>query len=169
MDIITDDDHDIASLIRYHRRENAYNGNIYDHEVRSAAAIARYARIKYGLKGVVEISDGFVPQTPSADRGESFAGLAWAPDDVPDEHVADYVRGDLKQWAAWAAGDTFGWVLTGPDGEEVEDGAVWGFYGFWDGDERAYTLSEARNVAESDAAERIKQANTVGAGFISLI
>lgn len=158
----------VASLIRYHRYDNACDGNIYDYEIRSAAAIARYARLKHGLRGVVEIDENFRPYPPSADKDESFVGLAWAPDDVPDENVATYVVAALKEWHAWAEGDVFGWVLTAPDGTEVE--AVWNYYGFYeDNGQRAYTLTEATDTAQRDAYGRVTSANLVGSGLVGLI
>lgn len=148
----------------------------------SGAGIARYLRMAYGLKGIRVVDSEYHTSAPTLDRDEHIAGIAWAPDDVPDVHDTDYpstyTDAGIAEYRAWAEGDCFGWVVTGPDGTELEDGAVWGYYGF--SNEREYTLSEARNVAESDARERIARAewltaealwsaNLVGAGIVGLI
>lgn len=156
---------EIASLIRYHRRANAYDGNIYDGEVRSAAAIARYVRLKFGVVGVLELDDRFNTSVPSADRGESFDGLAWTTVEAGATDPGEATRIGAQEWNAWAEGDVFGWVVEDPSGREVE--SCWGFYGF--DREYDYTLSEAKDAAEYDAARRVDRANLVGAGIVGLI
>jgi len=162
---------EILSLIRYHSRENAYNGNIYDSEIRSAAAIARYLRVKYGLKGIREIDHDFHVSEPSSDRGEAIHGLAWAPDDATDPYK--YTDNAIKEWRAWANGEVYGFIVSGPDDEHVD--SCWGFYG-----DEEYMLEIAHDGINTDVetrletAERITQerliaANHVGAGFIGII
>lgn len=164
---------EVLSLVRYHRKMNAYNGNIYDTEIRSSAAIARYLRLIYGFKGVRIIDSGYGTDKPSSDRGADFAGIAWAPDDVPekydgnDDYPSTYTDLGIAEYRAWAEGDCFGYVVTGPDGAELDDGALWGFYGF--DESREYALSQARDVIDSDAVDRVKNANVVGAGIVGLI
>jgi hypothetical protein len=154
---------EVASLVEYHGRGNAYNGNIYDHEIRSSAAIARYLRIKHGIVGVLAVDDDYNGSQPSADRGETFVGLAWAPSDATDPD--EYTRIVLSQWKAWANGDVFGWVAEDPSGEQV--GSCWGYFDF--DAEREYTLSEAKSAIDADVAERIDRANRAGAGVVDLI
>ena len=166
-DITTDAEHadEVADTVRYHRKGNAYDGNIWDREVRSSAAIARWLRLKFGLKGIVVIDDSFRPSEPTADRGEDFAGLAWAPDDATDPDA--YTRTMLAEWRAWAEGDTFGWVVTDPSGHELEDGSVWGYYGL--DANRQYTRDYAVEVIDADVTARVSQCNLVGAGIVGLI
>jgi hypothetical protein len=154
---------EVANLVSYHRLANAYNGNIYDSEIRSSAAIARYLRLKYGMVGIVVVDDDYHGSQPSSDRGESFTGLAWAPSDAtyPDQ----YTRGMLAEWRAWAEGDTFGWTVEDPEGNEID--SCWGYYGL--DAQREDTLGEAREAINYDVAKRTKHVATVGAGFIGLI
>lgn len=168
----------------------------WDWQERSPRAIVRYLSL-LGVKGAHVISDRFTPDyLPSADRFETVDGIAWAPDDVPDESAGDYVQSVLAQWHAWAEGDVFGYNVVGPDGDDVDDGNVWGYYGY--SREREYVMSEARDAINADvakrvaiadrealeritaakraiaerkrdAAERIAQANAFGAGFLGVI
>lgn len=131
----------------------------------SSAVLARWLRIKYGLKGIREVSSDYRTSEPDSERFRAVYGLAWAPDDVPDEHADRFTDSAIEEWRAWADGDTFGWVLNDPAGNEVS--AVWGYYGF--SRERDYTLTEAIETAKYDAAERIKAANLAGSGFVGLI
>jgi hypothetical protein len=177
----------VMNLLKGATLDAAQRGLIYPSEIRSGAAIARYLRLVYGLKGIVVVDRDFLPSEPSSDRDEYVAGLAWAPQDVPDMVTHDdgtvqtpesYTRNQLKQWRAWSNGDVFGYSTFAPDGTEIEDGSVWGYYGF--DDNRAYVLSEVTDVAHADAMERlhaealminemIDQASSVGAGIIGLI
>lgn len=53
-----------------------------------------------------------------------------------------------KLYADWAFGNVYGFVIEDEDGNEVEDGSCWGFFGDYDND--AYSaLSEARKVVDS--------------------
>lgn len=138
----------------------------WEYEYRSGAAIVRYLRL-LGVKGVTVIDDRYRPVSASTDRFEDIDGIAWSPDDVPDDHADDYTRSGLGEWHAWAEGDVFGFNVTGPDGADVDDGSVWGFYGY--DHEHDYVMSEARDVIDADVKERIEQASLVGAGFVGII
>lgn len=136
----------------------------WDWELHSGAALVRYLTLK-GYKGVTLVGRDYRPVEPSTNRRERVYGVAWAPDDASDH--AGYVKSSLKQWAAWAEGDVFGYRVLDPQGREVEDGSCWGYYGF--SIEHDYVLSEARSAAEYDAKERVAQANQAGAGFVGVI
>lgn len=142
-------------------------------EVRSAAAIARYLRLKYGFKGIREVSGDYSTGEPSSDRGESFQGLAWAPDDAtyPDS----YTDAGIAEYRAWANGEVYGYVVLDPDGADF--GSCWGFYG---DDGEKYMLERAKDEVEYDAtqrgiaserraSERLESANLAGAGFVGII
>jgi len=46
------------------------------------------------------------------------------------EHQKAACEGAAKLWSAWGWGDVFGVArIISPDGDEVEDGSLWGFYG----------------------------------------
>lgn len=57
-------------------------------------------------------------------------------------------------------------MVLAPNGDEVE--SCWGYYGF-SAEQRAWTFSEARDVALNDELRRMEDANLVGSGFIGLI
>lgn len=49
---------------------------------------------------------------------------------APPETLADQCRATCDLWSAWAWGDVYGIrAIIAPDGEELDDGSVWGFYG----------------------------------------
>lgn len=100
------------------RNNGTHRGNRY-----SSEGIARYLRIKYGLKGIRQVTADYFTGEPSSDRGESFQGLAWAPDDAtyPDK----YTDGSIAEYRAWATGEVYGYVVNGPDDEHVD--SCWGF------------------------------------------
>jgi hypothetical protein len=55
-----------------------------------------------------------------------WAKLVGAPADTLERQC----KGAFDLWAAWAWGDVYGVAeITRPDGEEIEDGSCWGFYG----------------------------------------
>jgi hypothetical protein len=154
---------------------SVHNDNLYDHEMRSGAAIARYLKLRYGLAGILEVTrsgDRYRTATPSADRYRRIEGMAWAPADTTAPE--DYSRGTVATYDAWANSEVYGYIVTAPDGREVT--SCWDFYA--DPDEPftaqaplglAHMLDEARAAVAEDSAERIAQANTVGAGIIGLI
>jgi hypothetical protein len=49
---------------------------------------------------------------------------------APPETLADQCRATVDLWSAWAWGDVYGIrAIIAPDGEKLDDGSVWGFYG----------------------------------------
>lgn len=129
----------------------------------SGAALVRYLTLK-GYRGVTLVDDEYRPVDASADRHERIHGVAWAPTDAADPIA--YTTARLADWQAWRTGDVFGWVVLTPNGDEVE--SCWGYYGF-NAEQRAWTFSEARDVALNDELRRMEDANLVGSGFIGLI
>lgn len=77
----------------------------------------------------------------------------------PDPVAA--VRQDMEAYRTWAAGEVCGFVVTGPDGGDVE--SVWSFYSDDD------ALEEARDVVAADYPKRIEAANLVGSGFVGVL
>lgn len=164
--------HDVADLLRRH---NATNDSLWDHQHRSAAAIGRYLRIRHGLSGVHEVvrsGDHYHAQRPDTDRHHGIEGMAWAPPDAA--RPEDYTRGIVATYDAWANGNVYGYIVTSPDGHEVD--SCWDFYA--DPTEPltadaphglAYPVSQARAAIDADVDHRTVQANTVGAGLIGLI
>jgi hypothetical protein len=64
-----------------------------------------------------------------------------------DEHVASNLQGTVDLYSAWAWGDVYGISeITDPDGAELDEGSVWGFYG--DDHEKSGLLESARNTID---------------------
>lgn len=164
--------HDVAELLRRH---SANNDTLWDYQHRSAAALSRYLHLAYGLLGVLEVhrsGDRYHADTPSADRHRGVDGLAWSPADAANPE--NYTRGTVTTYDAWANGEVYGYIVTAPDGREIQ--SCWDFYE--DPDESVagdgplglrYMITEARAQIYDDAAARIAQANTRGAGLVGLI
>lgn len=147
------------------RTSGKYRQDSWDYEQRSGAALVRYLTLK-GHKGVTLVDSDYRPVEASSDRFERIHGVAWAPDDATNP--VEYVKGQLREWRAWAEGDTFGWVVKGPGADEVA--SVWGYYGWeWYGDQYEYVMGEARDAAEYDASQRVEQSNLVGAGIVGIV
>lgn len=88
--------------------------------------------------------------------------------DVTGEHTSRIelaVLSTMAEYEAWETGDVFGYVLRDPSGSEID--ACWGYYGYQR--EREYVISMATALARDDAAEKKKESNSVGAGFVGLI
>jgi len=140
----------------------------------SGAAIVRYLRLA-GRLGVTLVDSDYTPTTASTDRDERVYGVAWAPEDaaastvsLPDGSTTDhaeYTRLALAQWHAWANGETFGWQLIDPSGNEVD--SCWGYFNTKG--EKEYTLQHATEIAQADALDRLNSANLAGAGFVGLV
>lgn len=47
--------------------------------------------------------------------------------EITAEQLDDNMRAAFEEFSCWVAGDTFGYRISDPDGEEIEE--VWGFYG----------------------------------------
>lgn len=90
---------------------------------------------------------------------------ATSPDVCPNP--AQNARVELNYFANWREGDTFGYVITGPDGDDIE--SVWGYIGF-DGDgDRGHVDTEIDAAIAHDVTERTNNANVAGSGFVGLI
>ncbi len=128
----------------------------------SGAAIIRYLQLA-GKKGVALVDTDLTVAPPSIDRQERVYGVAWAPDDAVDHN--DYTVKSLQEWNAWANGETFGWQLIDPSGNEVD--SCWGYFNV--PGEKDYTLVHATEIAQDDAKDRAHQASLAGAGITGLI
>lgn len=169
---IGDRAHEVAALIRAH---TAHNEHLRPHECRSAAAIARYLHLTYGLAGVLEVSrcaDTYTAAAPSTDRYAAVDGMAWAPGDAT--YPERYTRATVATYNAWANGEVYGYVVNGPDGREVD--SCWDFYantdeplGSRDAHGLGHMLDQAHDAIEGDLQSRTAAANTAGAGFRGII
>ena len=65
--------------------------------------------------------------------------LFWNPEQVAEmtgsgkpltaEHLEEMLIGSFTEFAAYVAGETYGYVIKDPDGGPVDDDSCWGFYG----------------------------------------
>jgi hypothetical protein len=118
----------------------------------------RYAQGMWVRPGAIYRTEGFAFLAPGKAAAE-FTDLGY-----PDKS-ADLVAGETKQYAAWAAGEVFGYSITDENGEEVESCS--GYYG-WDHDESGL-MEQAKDAIEGHESALFGQANRVGAGFVGVI
>jgi hypothetical protein len=65
-------------------------------------------------------------------------------------HIEDILRGEVETYDQYLTGDVYGYILEGPDGEELD--SCWGFFG------EEYAIEEMNNVAiwhENEFAEQL--------------
>lgn len=90
---------------------------------------------------------GFIFDTPK--------GLhdCWGPD-ATDEQITEVLKGEVELYDTWLRGEVYGYIVTGPDGEDIPellptgtpDFSCWGYLGELD-----YVRSEARRAADECA------------------
>ena len=87
-----------------------------------------------------------------------FATAEWvAKVGIAPEHIKSNLKGTFEQYSAWAWGDVYGIAsITDPDGNEVEDASVWGFYG--SDHEESGLLDHARDSIEYDKKQAVREA-----------
>ncbi|WP_280421307.1 hypothetical protein [Nocardia carnea] len=84
----------------------------------------------------------------------------------------EIVDSEVSAYGQWRNGEVFGYVLTGPDGGEVE--SCWGFYDdagarwYWELALRTDWLVRVQSAAV-DRRELRRQARSEGAGFVGVI
>ncbi|ASR77193.1 hypothetical protein KIV66_gp86 [Mycobacterium phage MyraDee] len=102
----------------------------------------------------------------SSDRSTWYRALAVVgyDDRFPEWDRKAALLSTLREFESWARGEVYGYTVQGPDGEHVD--SCWGFIG---DDSQDYMIEQARDHIDWDAKERLKQANRVGSGFISII
>ena len=76
---------------------------------------------------------------------------------TPKEHEASVLQGVFNLFTAWAWGDVYGYNITDGEGNEIEDGSCWGFYG--DDMETNGLLDSARNIIDCEIAYNLKCRN----------
>lgn len=143
----------------------SYDGG-WGTDLRSAKAIVRYLQLLGNRAVTIIDGHGYSEVEPDTNRDVRIRGVAY----VSDPQVVDperFMRAHLKAWEAWAKSDTFGYVVSGPDGQEVD--SCWGYYGYYDELDLPYVRSEAATSIEHDVMRRLEQSNLVGAGFVGLI
>ena len=95
-----------------------------------------HGNVAYGLAGSF------------TDRWDTSRGWGWII--FEDEYVKGttfderkgYAEGDLETYTDWANGNVYGYIITDPYGDEPEDSACWGFYGYDD------VLAEAKRTID---------------------
>jgi hypothetical protein len=164
----TDSDSDVQATIVSAIKTHARSDDHWGWQFRSGAAIVRYLKLT-GHHGATVVDSDYRPIDPSVDRFDRVYGVAWAPADATDPD--NYTRIALAEWQSWAQGDVFGWRVVDPQDNEID--ACWGYFGYYKtvlGDDQIrYTLEEATQAAQADAADRVTAANLVGAGFVGIV
>jgi hypothetical protein len=61
-----------------------------------------------------------------------------------EKKVTECLESEIKIYDDYLNGNVYGFVITGPNGEEVEDGSRWGFIG-----DIEYCISEAKETVDS--------------------
>jgi len=92
---------------------------------------------------------GLVIDTPARRKVMGFDKETLNPDGEPrnsPEAIERALREDFKQFSSWVEGDVYGYIVTGPDGDEVD--SCWGYYGSDD------ALEQAREVVRAEIAHR---------------
>lgn len=69
---------------------------------------------------------------------------------TPPDRIEDALRGGFEEFAAWVAGDCYGYRILSPDGDEIE--SCWGFYGWDIFDENADTITECKSIIDDAIA-----------------
>lgn len=138
------DEHDQDDVMRRYNKWRAITGSTW---VLVAGEDSASRSDHYGWFGLVNTAETYV-----ASDGNTYPVFA---------DPVGALKLTMDTYRTWAAGEVCGFVTTAPDGSEVATG--WGFY---DDDE---ALSQGRDAAEHDAAERVKSANLVGAGFVGVL
>lgn len=64
------------------------------------------------------------------------------------QKAINYLKGEVKTYDDYLTGDVYGYVVEGPDGEELD--SCWGYYGDYD-DKDYGALLEAKSVADRHA------------------
>jgi hypothetical protein len=82
-----------------------------------------------GIAYLSRVSSGY--SQGDAARLFAFASPEWVKlTGAPEDSHAAQLSTACNLWTAWAWGDVYGIAeITGPDGEEIEDASVWGYYG----------------------------------------
>ena len=60
------------------------------------------------------------------------------------EWVTEALRGELAEWTQYFDGDVYGYVVRDPEGNETDDGSLWGLYG------SEYAKQEAREALDRE-------------------
>lgn len=150
----------------------------------SPRAIVRWLRLCHGAAGFVELSreprDGSVSvsdldEATSSTTCEIGSGCSYGAtpqleglacifpadyaaamgtDEIDPDRARVLVRGEWTEYSAYSSGDVFGWILTDPDGEDMD--ACAGYYGDTPA-QRERVREEATESALEDARRRLEE------------
>lgn len=78
-------------------------------------------------------------------------------DGLTDDQIVAALKAEVRAYSQWAGGEVWGYVVRGPDGEEIE--SLWGCYDLDD------CRAEARRMAEACAADVLAAERLVAEHF----
>lgn len=74
----------------------------------------------------------------------------WGFDDRPDDELRKSLVAGFSEFEAYVSGQTYGYVVKDPDGDDVPDGSCWGFYGDETFDERVSVDIPVEHLKDGD-------------------
>lgn len=143
----------VGTLVTWHRNFNlGHEQEHYLAQDHDGRVVARYVTLREGaLASIpVEILDGpytLIRETsPEHADGVIYTTRARCEElGVSPEDAEEALRGELKEWAEYAAGDVYGYVIEDAEGKTLD--SLWGLYG------REYAEEEARRAADWEAKD----------------
>lgn len=75
--------------------------------------------------------------------------------DLSKESIAraeKYLRGEVETYSDYISGQVYGYIITGPEGEDI--GGCWGYFG----SDRDYMIEEAKNTVDYDIEKQAELA-----------
>lgn len=80
----------------------------------------------------------------------------FAPEYIKDKPLRDAVmerlQSEVEEYDLYCRGECYGYTVTDPDGEELDDGALWGFLG-----DIKYCIDEAKSAVDHEAKDWVSK------------
>jgi hypothetical protein len=129
-----------------------------------------HSGVAYYIGGGAHMSDpggwdsgtcGVIFDTPEA------IAKGWGDNPITDEEITKILTQEIETSSQWSQGFCYGYVINGPDGNEIADGSCWGFIGLGVYDEGGYMLDEIKMAVAQDRAETHEHRVTMFRGMVS--
>ena len=69
-----------------------------------------------------------------------------------------YIEGDVQTYDDYLSGSVYGYIIVDSDGNPIDDGGRWGFYGDESVQENGYAIQEAKGIIDQEIRSRIRAA-----------